>query len=90
MNNKYSHIGHDKKNFVQNMFDKISSKYDFFNHFTTFYIDKYWRSRFIKKLNLQNNTTIVDIATGTGDVIIQICKNNNIDIIWIILKTIHI
>ena len=75
MDNKYSHIGHDKKNFVQNMFDKISPKYDFFNHLTTFYIDKYWRNRFIKKLNIKNDATILDIATGTGDIIIQICKN---------------
>ena len=79
MDNKYSHIGHDKKNFVQNMFDKISPKYDFFNHLTTFYIDKYWRNRFIKKLHIKNNATIVDIATGTGDIIIQICKNNDIN-----------
>ena len=75
MDNKYSHIGHDKKNFVQNMFDKISPKYDFFNHLTTFYIDKYWRNRFIKKLHIKKDATIVDIATGTGDIIIQICKN---------------
>ena len=79
MDNKYSHIGHNKKNFVQNMFDKISPKYDFFNHLTTFYIDKYWRNRFIKKLKIKKNTTIVDIATGTGDVIIQICKNNDVN-----------
>ena len=75
MDNKYSHIGHDKKKFVQNMFDKISPKYDFFNHLTTFYIDEYWRNRFIKKLNIKNDATILDIATGTGDIIIQICKN---------------
>jgi len=61
------------------MFDKISPKYDFFNHLTTFYIDKYWRNRFIKKLKVQNNSTIVDIATGTGDIIIQICKNNDVN-----------
>ena len=79
MSNKYTHIGEDKKNFVQNMFNKISSKYDFFNHLTTFYIDKYWRYQFINKLNLNDNINVLDIATGTGDIIIQICsKNKNI------------
>jgi len=76
MSNKYTHIGEDKKNFIQNMFNKISSKYDFFNHLTTFYIDKYWRYQFIKKLNLNDNINVLDIATGTGDIIIQICDKN--------------
>ena len=79
MNNKYTHVGKDKKHFVQTMFDKISFKYDFFNHLATFYIDKYWRYQFIKKLNITDNMNILDIATGTGDVIIKICsKNKNI------------
>ena len=79
MNNKYSHTGENKKNFVQNMFDKISSKYDSFNHLTTFYIDKYWRYKFIKLLNIKNKSKIADIATGTGDIIIQISKKYDID-----------
>ena len=74
IDNKYSHIGHDKKNFVQYMFDIISPKYDFFNHLTTFYIDKYWRRKFIAKLHLKNNLKVLDIATGTGDIIINIGK----------------
>ena len=79
MNNKYTHIGKDKKEFVQTMFDKISFKYDFFNHLATFYIDKYWRYQFIRKLNITDDMNILDIATGTGDVIIKICsKNKNI------------
>lgn len=76
MDNKYKHIGNDKKKFVQTMFDKISFKYDFFNHLTTFYIDKYWRYQFIKKLDVKDNMKILDIATGTGDVIINICSKN--------------
>ena len=80
MNNKYTHIGKDKKQFVQTMFDKISFKYDFFNHLTTFYIDKYWRYQFIRKLNIKQGMNVLDIATGTGDVIIKICsKNKNIN-----------
>ena len=76
MSNKYTHIGKDKKHFVQTMFDIISFKYDFFNHLTTFYIDKYWRYQFIKRLNMKKGMNILDIATGTGDVIIKICSKN--------------
>ena len=76
MSNKYTHVGKDKKRFVQTMFDKISFKYDFFNHISTFYIDKYWRYQFIRKLNIKKEMNILDIATGTGDVIIKICSKN--------------
>ena len=76
MNNKYKHIGKDKKDFVKTMFDKISFKYDFFNHLATFYIDKYWRYQFIRRLNIKQGMNILDIATGTGDVIIKICRKN--------------
>jgi len=76
MSNKYTHIGKDKKDFVQTMFDKISFKYDFFNHLATFYIDKYWRYQFIRRLNIKTEMNILDIATGTGDVIIKICSKN--------------
>jgi len=80
MSNKYIHVGKDKKDFVQTMFDKISFKYDFFNHLATFYIDKYWRYQFIRRLNIKERANILDIATGTGDVIIKICsKNKNIN-----------
>ena len=74
MNNKYDHIGKDKKKFVENMFDNISFKYDFFNRLTTFFIDQYWRNKFINKINLKKNSSVLDIATGTGDVVIQICN----------------
>ena len=76
MSNKYTHIGKDKKDFVQTMFDKISFKYDFFNHLATFYIDKYWRYQFIRRLNIKTGMNVLDIATGTGDVIIKICSKN--------------
>jgi len=76
MDNKYTHIGKDKKDFVQSMFDKISFKYDIFNHLATFYIDKYWRYQFIKRLDIKKQMNILDIATGTGDVIIKICSKN--------------
>ena len=55
MDNKYKHIGKDKKKFVENMFDNISFKYDFFNRLTTFFIDQYWRNKFIKNQTLQRS-----------------------------------
>ena len=49
------------------MFDNISHKYDFLNHFLSFGIDKIWRNKTIKIVSENNPKYILDVATGTGD-----------------------
>ena len=71
----FTHSGNEKKKFVQEMFDDISSHYDFLNHFLSLGIDIFWRKKFIKKMNLSNNTSLLDVACGTGDVCFEIQKN---------------
>ena len=71
---EFSHNGKEKKDFVKKMFDDISKSYDFLNHFLSLGIDIYWRKRFIKKLNIKNNNTILDVACGTGDISFEIEK----------------
>ena len=56
-----------KKEQVAEMFDNISSKYDFLNHFLSFGIDHYWRRKTISILKGQSPQLILDVATGTGD-----------------------
>jgi len=60
-----------KKAQVAQMFDNISPRYDFLNHFLSLYIDVYWRKRAIKVLRSMlekpQEATILDVATGTGD-----------------------
>jgi demethylmenaquinone methyltransferase / 2-methoxy-6-polyprenyl-1,4-benzoquinol methylase len=60
-----------KKNQVRSMFDNISEKYDFLNHLLSFGIDKFWRRRAISMLKPYNPGSILDIATGTGDLSIS-------------------
>lgn len=64
----------DKKQQVKHMFDNIAGKYDFFNHFFSFGIDKFWRTKAIALLKDYQNGVILDIATGTADMAIQACK----------------
>lgn len=59
---------------VWRMFDKISPKYDFLNHFLTLGLDIYWRKQLIKHLPKTKNLTLIDLATGTGDQLITIIK----------------
>jgi demethylmenaquinone methyltransferase/2-methoxy-6-polyprenyl-1,4-benzoquinol methylase len=53
------------------MFDNISAKYDFLNHFLSLGIDKIWRKKAVNMLSDINPSRILDIATGTGDFAIQ-------------------
>lgn len=56
-----------KKAEVKEMFDNISSKYDFLNHFLSVGIDKLWRKKAIRQLRPIQPKSILDIASGTGD-----------------------
>ncbi len=58
------------------MFNRISKRYDFLNHFLSLGIDISWRKKAIKLLEPQSPKHILDIATGTGDFAIQAMSLN--------------
>jgi len=60
-----------KKEQVARMFDNISGRYDFLNHFLSLGIDKSWRKKAIRLLKPYSPKMILDVATGTGDFAIQ-------------------
>jgi len=60
-----------KKKEVAEMFDNIAHSYDFLNHFFSLGIDKRWRKRAIKMLKNENPSSLLDVATGTGDFAIE-------------------
>lgn len=65
-----------KKEEVKEMFNNISHKYDFLNHFLSLGIDKRWRKQAIGLLKNEKPELILDIATGTGDFAIAALKIN--------------
>jgi demethylmenaquinone methyltransferase/2-methoxy-6-polyprenyl-1,4-benzoquinol methylase len=67
----YGDSNKSKKEEVAQMFDNISAKYDFLNHFLSLGIDKIWRKKAVNMLSDINPSRILDIATGTGDFAIQ-------------------
>lgn len=56
------------------MFNNISKKYDFLNHFLSLGIDILWRKKAISLLKKDAPKKILDIATGTGDFAIEALK----------------
>lgn len=72
-----------KKEQVATMFNNISKKYDFLNHFLSLGIDILWRKKSIKLLKELQPKIILDIATGTGDFAIEALSLNPTKIIGI-------
>ncbi len=71
---KESSLG--KKEQVTKMFDNVSSNYDFLNRLLTFGIDVSWRKKVVKFVENHKAKSILDIATGTGDLAIMLTKIN--------------
>ncbi|VAW10782.1 Demethylmenaquinone methyltransferase [hydrothermal vent metagenome] len=69
---KDSELG--KKEQVTKMFDAISTNYDGLNRVISFGIDIKWRKRVVAILKTKKPVTILDIATGTGDLAINLVE----------------
>jgi len=69
-----------KKQQVEQMFDNISPKYDLLNRILSGGIDIKWRKDVIKMVQAAKPQTILDIATGTGDLAIMMAKNTDAQI----------
>ena len=72
----YKNSSMSKKQQVAKMFDTISNEYDGLNRVISFGIDLKWRNKVVEIVGLQNPDSILDIATGTGDLAINLTKTN--------------
>ncbi|MDX1830361.1 MAG: bifunctional demethylmenaquinone methyltransferase/2-methoxy-6-polyprenyl-1,4-benzoquinol methylase UbiE [Lutibacter sp.] len=70
-----------KKDQVTKMFDTISKEYDGLNRVISFGIDIKWRKKVVEIVKKTNPTTILDIATGTGDLAINLTQTSATSII---------
>lgn len=79
----YNNQSSSKKEEVAEMFNNISKRYDFLNHFLSLGIDKIWRKKAIKQLRDVKPKRMLDIATGTGDFAIAAMKLNPDEVIGV-------
>ena len=75
---KDSELG--KKEQVTEMFDNVSSNYDFLNRVLTFGIDISWRKNVVALVKEGKAEKVLDIATGTGDLVIMMAKSGIDDV----------
>jgi len=59
---------------VREMFDAIAPRYDLVNRIMTFRLDVRWRKRTVRLLNLPMGSTVLDLASGTGDLCVDLRK----------------
>ncbi len=65
-----------KKEQIAQMFDTISGNYDGLNRVISFGIDVKWRKKVLAHVSKINPTTVLDIATGTGDLAILMAETS--------------
>jgi demethylmenaquinone methyltransferase/2-methoxy-6-polyprenyl-1,4-benzoquinol methylase len=63
-----------KKEQVEQMFDNIAPTYDKLNHILSLNIDRIWRRRVMRIVRRSQPKSIMDVATGTGDLAIAMAK----------------
>jgi demethylmenaquinone methyltransferase / 2-methoxy-6-polyprenyl-1,4-benzoquinol methylase len=64
--------GDEKKQAVRDMFDAIAPRYDLVNRIMTFRLDVRWRRKTVRDLSLPAGATVLDLASGTGDLCIDL------------------
>lgn len=74
--NPYKESNLGKKQQVEQMFDTISGNYDNLNRMISLGTDQGWRRNVLKMVSATNPESILDIATGTGDLAILLSKSN--------------
>lgn len=65
------HDNRPKGEQVEEMFDTIAPAYDFMNRAMTLGIDRCWRKATVNEIASKSPSRILDLATGTGDLAIE-------------------
>lgn len=63
-----------KSSQIERMFDNIASAYDVMNFAMTLGLDRIWRRKAVRLLGRAEN--ILDVASGTGDMAMELCRGS--------------
>ena len=74
MNDVESSAGHGDRD-VAGMFDRIAGRYDLLNRLLSLGRDTAWRRRLAACLADRTGQRVLDLATGTADVLIEACRD---------------
>ncbi len=57
-----------KTNKIKDLFSRVTNSYDIMNDVMSLGIHRFWKSYFVKNLDLNPGDTLLDVASGTGDI----------------------
>ncbi len=63
-----------KTNLVQKVFTNVASNYDVMNDLMSLGMHRLWKKRFIEIVEIEENDTIIDVGSGSGDIAKEIIK----------------
>ena len=58
----------DKAKLVNSVFSEVYNKYDLMNDVMSLGIHRIWKDKFIDWMNPSRDTSLIDVASGTGDI----------------------
>lgn len=77
MPTEYLPEGDEKRAAVRTLFDTIAPRYDLVNRIMTFRMDVGWRKHAVQSLELGDNSSVLDLACGTGDFCRELTKRGH-------------
>ncbi len=80
--NKLSNFGHlkvtpkEKTKLVQKVFSDVAFNYDLMNDVMSFGAHRLWKKSFIDMVNPSSGDKIIDVGSGSGDLVLEILKRD--------------
>ncbi len=59
---------------IRRMFASIAPRYDLLNHVLSLNVDRSWRRRTVRELNLDASARVLDVCTGTADLALELTR----------------
>ena len=69
-------LAHQSPEAISAMFGRVAARYDLLNHALGGGTDFYWRWRLVRAVQQQRPARALDLATGSGDVLIALQRNH--------------
>ena len=67
----------DKTKLVNSVFSQVHKKYDIMNDVMSLGIHRIWKNKFLDWMNPSQHQSLIDVASGTGDIARLVSKKNN-------------
>jgi len=68
-------LAHQSPEAISAMFGRVAARYDLMNHVMGGGLDLYWRRQLVRAVAAQRPARILDLATGSGDVLLALKRH---------------